>query len=164
MRNRLRFRRCSVIWISAFLLSSSPNTHGFLQWQAVWSSRMKNTRYDLCTANQLSDCSSRMKNTMYSYRTANHLSVLTSVRIGPLSFCILSLRPTFMSLKLVIVIPSQILLRIPQTRFRLSGSQECCPFGFSLYHEGSNLRTRSVDQKPKRYALKLSPNDYVELR
>ena len=107
MRNRLKFRRCSVIWISAFLLSSSPNTHGFLQWQALWSSRMKNTRYDLCTANQLSDFSSRMKNTMYSYRTANHLSVPTSVGIGPLSFCTLSLRPTFASLKLVTVIPSR---------------------------------------------------------
>ena len=70
--------------ISAFLLSSSPNTHGFLQWQALWSSRRKNTRYDLCTANQLSDFSSRMTNTRYSYRMANHLSVLTSVGIGSL--------------------------------------------------------------------------------
>ncbi|QHN96301.1 2,3-bisphosphoglycerate-dependent phosphoglycerate mutase [Arachis hypogaea] len=63
---------------------------------------------------------------MYSYRTANHLSVPTSVEIGPLSFYTLSLRPTFAGLKLVTVIPSQILLGIPQTRFRLSGSQECC--------------------------------------
>ena len=126
MRNRLRFRRCSVVWIFAFLLSSSSNTHGFLQWQAVWSSRMKNTRDGFCTANQLSDLSSRMKNTRHSYRKANHLSVPASIGIGPLSFCTLSLRPTFESLKLVTVIPSQILLGIPQIRFRLSRSQECC--------------------------------------
>ncbi|QHO02612.1 uncharacterized protein DS421_13g425270 [Arachis hypogaea] len=63
---------------------------------------------------------------MRCHRTANHLSVPASVGIGPLSFCTLSLRPTFASLKLVTVIPSQILLGIPQTRFRLSGSQECC--------------------------------------
>ena len=63
---------------------------------------------------------------MHCHRTANHLSVPTSVGIGPLSFCTMSLRSTFASLKLVTVIPSQILLRIPQTRFRLSESQECC--------------------------------------
>ena len=135
---------------------------------------MKNTRYDLCMANQLSDFSSRMKNTMYSYRTANHLSVPTSVRIGPLSFCTLSLRPTFAGLKLVIVIPSQILLRIPQTRFRLSGSQECCQLVLASTTKFlisriqmlccQERQVKSVDQRPKRYALKLSPNDYVELR
>ena len=123
---------------------------------------MKITRYDLCTANQLLDFSSRMKNTMYSYRTANHLSVSTSVGIGPLSFCTLSLRPTFSGLKLVTVIPFQILLRIPQTRFRFSGSQECCQLVLASTMKVLISRTQSVDQKPKRYALKLSPNDYVE--
>ena len=83
--------------------------------------------YDLCTANQMSDFSSQMKNTRSSYRTANHLSVPTCVGIGPLSFCTLSLRPTFAGLKLITVIHSRILLRIPQTRFRRSGSQEWPP-------------------------------------
>ena len=51
----------------------------------------------------------------------------------------LSLRPALASLKLVTTIPSQILLGIPQTRFRLSGSQEWPSMGSNLYHEDSNI-------------------------
>ena len=57
----------------------------------------------------------------------------------PLILLRLSLRPTLASLKLVIIIPSQILLGIPQTRFRLSGSQEWPSMGSNLYHEDSNI-------------------------
>ena len=59
-------------------------------------------------------------------RMANQLLVLDRVGIGFTILLRLSPRPTVASLKLVTVIPSQILLGIPQTRFRLSGSQECC--------------------------------------
>ena len=61
------------------------------------------------------------------HRTANHLSVLDHVGIGSIDPFASVTRPTIASLKLVTVIPSQILLRIPQTRFRLSGSQEWPP-------------------------------------
>ena len=89
---------------------------------------VKMVLYGFCTANQLSDFSSRMKNTRYSYRMANHLSVSASVGIGSIDpFAHYHLRPTFAGLKLVTVIPSQILLGIPQTRFRLSGPQEWPP-------------------------------------
>ena len=57
----------------------------------------------------------------------------------------LSLRPALASLKLVTAIPSQILLEIPQTRFRLSESQEWPPIDSSLYHEGSNLRLETQE-------------------
>ena len=82
--------------------------------------------YSFCTANQLSDCSSRMKNTMHRYRMANQLLVLNRVGIGFTILLRLSPHPTVVSLKLITVIPSQILLGIPQTRFRLSGYQESC--------------------------------------
>ena len=63
---------------------------------------------------------------MRCYRTANHLSVLDHVGIGSIDPFASVTRPTLASLKLVTVIPSQILLGIPQTKFRLSGSQEWC--------------------------------------
>ena len=58
---------------------------------------------------------------------ANHLSVLDHTGIGFTILLRLSLRPALASLKLVTAIPSQILLGIPQTRFRLFGSQEWPP-------------------------------------
>ena len=70
---------------------------------------------------------------------ANHLSVLDHTGIGFTILLRLSLRPALASLKLVTAIPSQILLGIPQTRFRLSGSQEWPSMGSNLYHEDSNI-------------------------
>ncbi|QHO23914.1 putative auxin efflux carrier component 1c [Arachis hypogaea] len=53
---------------------------------------------------------------MRCHRTANHLSVLDHVGIGSIHPFASVTRLTIASLKLVTVIPSQILLRIPQTR------------------------------------------------
>ena len=64
---------------------------------------------------------------MRCHRTANHLSVLDHAGIGSIDPFASVTRPTIASLKLVTVIPSQILLEIPQTRFRLFGSQEWLP-------------------------------------
>ena len=96
---------------------------------------------------------------MRCHRTANHLSVLDHVGIGSIDPFASVTRPTLASLKLVTVIPSQILLRIPQTRFRLSRSQECCQLVLAYTTKVLISRTRSVDQRPKRYTLNLSPND-----
>ena len=76
---------------------------------------------------------------MHCHCMANHLSVLDHTGIGFTILLRLSLRPALASLKLVRAIPSQILLRIPQTRFRLSGSQEWPSMGSNLYHEDSNI-------------------------
>ena len=74
----------------------------------------------------------------------------------------LSLRLTFVSLKLFTVIPSQILLGIPQTRFRLFGSQEWLSIGSSLYHEDTNLMDLVCVLDIQENILQLSSNDYVE--
>ena len=76
---------------------------------------------------------------MHCHRTANYLSVLDHVGIGSIDPFASVTRPTIVSLKLVTAIPSQILLRIPQTRFRLFGSQEWPSMGSNLYHEDSNI-------------------------
>jgi len=70
---------------------------------------------------------------------ANHLLVLDHTRIGFTILLRLSLRPALASLKLVTAIPSQILLGMPEIRFRLSGSQEWPSMGSNLYHEDSNI-------------------------
>ena len=70
---------------------------------------------------------------------ANHLEVLDHTGIGFTTLLRLSLRPALASLKLVTAIPSRILLGIPQTRFRLSGSQKWPSMGSNLYHEDSNI-------------------------
>ena len=74
----------------------------------------------------------------------------------------LSLRLALASFKLVTAIPSQILLGIPQTRFRLSESQEWLPIGSSLYHEDTNLTDSIRVLDTQESILQLSSNDYVE--
>ena len=76
---------------------------------------------------------------MRCHRTANHLSVLDHVGIESIDPFVSITRPSLASLKLVTAIPSQILLRISQTRFRLSRSQEWPSMGSNLYHEDSNI-------------------------
>ena len=74
---------------------------------------------------------------MLCHGTANHLEVLDHTGIGFTLLLRLSLCPALASLKFVTAIPSQILLGIPQTRFRLFGSQEWPSMGSNLYHEDS---------------------------
>ncbi|QHN77370.1 ARM REPEAT PROTEIN INTERACTING WITH [Arachis hypogaea] len=96
----------------------------------------------VCWASPLSMATSRPlceNGPMRYHCMANHLSVLDHTGIGFTILLRLSLRPALASLKLVTAIPSQILLGIPQTRFRLFGSREWPSMGSNLCHEDSNI-------------------------
>ena len=171
----------SFLWISAFLLSSSNQSYSFL-WLAVCKDVTGANGYFRSLSEKWSKCPVTARLIVWRHHpcqwshpilsvkvvnapchgTAIHLSVLDHARIGFTILLRLSLHPAIASFKFVTAIPSQILLGIPQTRFRLSGSQEWLPIGSSLWHEDTHLTDSVRVLDTQENILRLSSNDYVE--
>ena len=116
--------------LSAFLLSSSNPSYSF-----PWQAYARVSPLSVATSHPLSE-----NVPMFCHSMANHLSVLDHVGIESSD----SFASVTNALPSGVWSSSQsfnhwILLRIPQTRFRLSGSSRVAANNSSLYHEDSDL-------------------------